>query len=248
MIIRTKETPSISSNEKGAIGLFNNLVKLDSRNYICIAACPGMGKTSLALYMALDYATKSHKTVYIFSLEMSAEQIRNRLIAQSSEEQLKELNIVIDDTTIKNVEEMRKKLEQEENLGLVIVDYLLLLSSSAPCENRKKEISIISWEIASLSRKLNVPILVTTQLNRYFFLHNRRPSLADLRDHGSFEIDTDTLIFLYQENYSYDAIVGSSLPEVTQLELIVAKNGLGNTGTVTLEWFGPYGKFNEIKD
>ena len=80
MIIRTKETPSISSNEKGTIGFFNDLIKLDCRNYICIAACPEMGKTHLALHMALEYTQKCEKTVYIFSLEMRAEQIRNRLI------------------------------------------------------------------------------------------------------------------------------------------------------------------------
>lgn len=271
MIIKTNDyTPTFIESAKGdGVTVFNDFVKLDRGNLICIAARPGMGKTSLALHMALEFAKKSNKNVYIFSLEMSAEQIKKRLIAQLSavpseviycnsscieqttamrkaEEDLKKINIVIDDTVGISVKELKEKLDNKQNIGLVVIDYLQLMSSLDSFESRAHELSKISRDLKALSKEFRIPILVTTQLSRSIWLTKKRPELGDLRDYGAICQDMDTVIFIHREGYSLDDIRQGNFPVVTKNEIIIAKNRYDKVETIIMEWHGKYGRFSEV--
>ncbi len=267
MIIKTNDyTPTfIEPAEGDGVTMFNDLVKLDKGNLICIAARPGMGKTSLALHMALEYAKKSNKTVYIFSLEMSATQIYRRIISYLSEvdshelnnnllsneqkefiewaeEYLKTLNIVIDDEPMLTVDQVEERLAKENNLGLVIIDYLELLTANGKFKNRAHEISEISRKLHILTKRKSVPFIFNSQLSRKIeYREDRRPRLRDLHDFGCIEQDANTVIFIYRDEY-YKGVT----EERSTAEIIIAKNRYDTLGTVPLKWRGQYMKFSEV--
>lgn len=267
MILKTKNyAPALFTEIKEEnIIMFNDLVKLDRGNLICIAARPGMGKTSLALHMALEYARKCNKTVYIFTLEMSAKQIYQRIISylaevdlhklynnslsneqketvERAEEYLKTLNIVIDDESMLTVDQVEERLEKETNLGLVIIDYLELLTANGKFKNRVHEISEISRKLHILTKRKNVPLIFIKQLSRQIdYREDRRPRLRDLLNFGCIEQDTNTVIFIYRDEY-YKGVT----EECSTAEIIIAKNRYDALGTVLLEWRVRYMKFSEV--
>lgn len=204
------------------------LGSLQKSDLILLAARPGMGKTSLALNIALNAALRLHKHVAFFSLEMSAEQLALRLLSiqanidsqklrrgQLTEEEwrrlleaaavLAETEFYVDDTPGASVMEVRSKarrLHAEVRLDLIVIDYLQLMRSDRRAENRVQEISYISRSLKALAREINVPLLALSQLSRSVEQrHNKRPILSDLRESGSLEQDADVVLFLYSEDY-----------------------------------------------
>ena len=266
MIIKTiDQIYEITEPKENNITMFSDLVKLDRGNLICIAARPGMGKTSLALHMALEYAKKSYKTVYIFTPKTSAIQIYQRMICylaevdlhklnnnslskeqkeavKLAEEYLRILNIVIDDEPVLTVEMIEEILEKESDLGLVIIDSLQYVNCSRQMEILAQETSIITRELKSFSKRKNIPVILTHKLNRIIEeRENKRPLLGDLREDGALAQDFDTIIFIYRGEYYHDISKNCS-----QAEIIVAKNRYDSVKTILLEWQGRYGKFSEV--
>lgn len=224
---------------------------------VILAARPGVGKTSLMLGFAL-HAAEKRRTVGIFSLEMSAEQIVQRMVSSYSRidaqrlrlgaieddewgrfseaiARLSELPIYIDDTPAASPLQVRTKcrrLQSERGLDLVIVDYLQLMSADMRAENRVQEVSYISRMLKALARELNVPVIAASQLSRAVEQRaDKRPVLSDLRESGSLEQDADVVMFIYRD----DTNAESKEPEKANLaDIIVAKHRSGPTGSVTL--------------
>ena len=267
MIIKTNDfTPTfLTEPEENNVTIFNNLVKLDRGNLICIAARPGMGKTSLALHMALEYSKKSDKIVYIFSIDSCSAEIYERMLCSlaeidtyhmrirsfSAEDKdkiakagnlLKNMNIIIDDVTGLNERQIIDRLDSVENLGLVIIDSLQYVNCSRQMEILAQETSIITRELKSFSKRKNIPVILTHKLNRIIEeRENKRPLLGDLREDGALAQDFDTIIFIYRGEYYHDISKNCS-----QAEIIVAKNRYDSVKTILLEWQGRYGKFSEV--
>lgn len=259
-------------------GLGTGFGELDKRIYglnrsdlIILAARPGMGKTAFALNMAVNVAKKYRdKSVCIFNLEMSKEQLVSRIMSSealvSSEvmrtgklpsgstdemdrvikttQGLQSLDIYIDDTPGTNVSAIKAKLRRIKNLGLVIIDYLQLMNAMGKYNgNRVSEVSEITRSLKIMAKELNVPVIVLSQLARETEKRpDKRPLLSDLRDSGSIEQDADIVMFLYRNSY-YD----KTDPNQNTCECIVAKNRHGESGTVYLGWLGEYTKFTEVK-
>ena len=234
---------------------------------ILIAARPAMGKSAFALNIATYAATKANIPVVIFSLEMSKEQMTNRILCSEAmvdsnkvrtgklEEEdwgklaetigpLSEADIYIDDTPGISITEIRskcRKLKMEKNIGMVVIDYLQLIQASSRRNGtREQEISEISRSLKVLAKELNVPVIALSQLSRSVEQRpDHRPMLADLRESGAIEQDADLVMFLYRDEY-YN-------PESTDkkglAEVILAKHRGGSTGTVELVWMGEYTKF-----
>ena len=254
----------------GFSGLDKVLVGMGKSDFILVGARPGMGKTSFALNIAANVAQSTKKKVCIFSLEMSAEQLVNRMIssearvdsyalrsgelkpeewehiAQASA-RLSGCDILIDDTPGITVSGMKGKLRRVDNLGLVVIDYLGLMSSDRRIDNRVNEVGDITRNLKIMAKELNVPILCCAQLSRGPEGRNyKRPMLSDLRDSGSIEQDADCVMFLFRdEYYKTDA---ASDTEGNIAEVIVAKNRHGSTGTVKVGWIGRYTKFRSIAE
>lgn len=254
----------------GFSGLDKVLVGMGKSDFILVGARPGMGKTSFALNIAANVAQSTKKKVCIFSLEMSAEQLVNRMIsseamvdsyalrsgelkpeewehiAQAST-RLSGCDILIDDTPGITVSGMKGKLRRVDNLGLVVIDYLGLMSSDRRIDNRVNEVGDITRNLKIMAKELNVPILCCAQLSRGPEGRNdKRPMLSDLRDSGSIEQDADCVMFLFRdEYYKTDA---ASDTEGNIAEVIVAKNRHGSTGTVKVGWIGRYTKFRSIAE
>jgi len=229
---------------------------LQKTDLIILAARPRIGKTSLAMDIARNVAVRSKKAVGIFSLEMSTDQLVDRLVAQEGKldlwklrsgnladhdfdvirsvlDDLSQAPIYIDDGMTSNVLQMRamaRRLQAQTDLGLIVIDYLQLMESAGRTENRNQEISQISRALKSLARELNIPVLALSQLSRA--VEHRAfsiPKLSDLRESGSIEQDADVVMFLYREE--------KAPPEVgikTEGQLIVAKNRNGPTGHIDL--------------
>lgn len=243
---------------------------LNRSDLIILAARPGMGKTSFALNIAVNVAKKyTNKSVCVFSLEMSKEQLVTRIMSsearvsnevmrtgrttskEANEVQkvmeisqgLETLPIYIDDTPGTNVSAIKSKLRRVKNLGLVIIDYLQLMNSVGNYHgNRVSEISEITRALKIMAKELNVPVIVLSQLARGTEQRpDKRPLMSDLRDSGSIEQDADIVMFLYRNSY-YD----KSDPNQNICECIVAKNRHGETGTVYLGWLGEYTRFAEV--
>ena len=255
-------------------GLMTGFGDLDRRIYglnrsdlIILAARPGMGKTSFALNLAVNVAkTYRTKSVCIFSLEMSKEQLVSRIMSSEAlvtseamrtgklpsndeldrvmriTQGLQSLDIRIDDTPGTDVSAIKAKLRREKNLGLIIIDYLQLMNSARNYNgNRVSEISEITRSLKIMAKELNVPVIVLSQLARGTEQRpDKHPQLSDLRDSGSIEQDADIVLFLYRNSY-YD----KTDPNQKLCECIVAKNRHGETGTVNLGWLGEYTKFTE---
>lgn len=241
------------------------LVGMGKGDLVIIGARPGVGKTSLALNIAGNVAMRDKKTVVIFSLEMSCEQLVTRLL--SSEAQidsykmrkgnldsedweklqraagvLAETEILIDDTSGINVTSMKAKLRRVKNLGLVVIDYLQLMQGEKHTDNRVQEVSDISRNLKLLAKELGVPVITLAQLSRTSEKENKKPVLSDLRDSGAIEQDADTIMFLSRDYYKADPT------KENIADCIIAKNRHGETGTVTLGWLGQYTKFMTIDE
>jgi replicative DNA helicase len=252
----------IHSHESEITGISTGLIDLDrltsglqESDLVILAARPSMGKTSLALNMAHSVAQKSKMPVGIFSLEMSSEQIAQRLItlqahvemqrlrsgrmSESDWERLvtavgilSEMPIFIDDTPGVSIVEMRSKarrLHAEQGLGLLVVDYLQLMQSSSH-ESRVQEISAISRSLKALARDLEIPVLALSQLSRAPEQRpNHEPMLSDLRESGSIEQDADVVMFIYR-----DVVYNRDTDRPHVADVIVAKHRNGPTGKVSL--------------
>lgn len=234
-------------------------------DFILVAARPSMGKTSFALNIAQNAALLTGLPVAIFSLEMSKEQLVNRLICSTANIDSQKLRtgnldeddwmklaaamtplskapIYIDDTPGISVMDIRAKcrrLKLEKGLGLVMIDYLQLMQGRGRAENRQQEISEISRSLKSLARELNVPVITLSQLSRApESRSDHRPILSDLRESGAIEQDADIVMFLYRDDYYNKDSEKKNIAEV-----IIAKHRNGPTGTVELLWLSQYTKF-----
>jgi len=241
---------------------------------IILAARPGVGKTAFALNIAQNIGTSTDENVAIFSLEMGATQLVNRMLCaegtinannlrtgQLTEEEFEKLfvamgslskaNIFIDDTPGIRVSEIRAKarrlMQERDGLGLIIIDYLQLIESSGR-ESRQQEVSEISRQLKKLAMELNVPVIAISQLSRSVEQRqDKRPILSDLRESGSLEQDADIVSFLYREDY-YRSDEDEEEPEEEDnvVEVLIEKNRSGARGTVKLLFIKEYNKFSSL--
>ena len=237
---------------------------------ILIAARPAMGKTAFALNIATNAAVKAHVPVAVFSLEMSKEQLVNRVLCSeamvdsnkvrtgkldeddwaklaSAIGPLSEAEIYIDDTPGISVTEIRtkcRKLKLEKNIGMVVIDYLQLVQGSNKRNgSREQEISEISRSLKILAKEIGVPVVALSQLSRAVEQRpDHRPMLSDLRESGAIEQDADIVMFLYRDDYYNQDSEKKDIAEV-----IIAKHRGGSTGTVELLWLGSYTKFVNLE-
>ena len=267
-----------ASKNKGSVtGIATGFIDLDYRtagmqpsDLVLIAARPSMGKTAFVLNIAQHVAFKLEQTVAIFSLEMSKEQLVNRLFSLESKVDAQKLrtgnlsdndweklietagvigksNLIIDDTPGITIGEMRSKCRKyklEYDLKMIIIDYLQLMSGSGGRnDSRQQEISDISRSLKALARELSVPVLALSQLSRAVEQRpDHRPMLSDLRESGAIEQDADVVMFLYRDDYyNHD----SEKKDVA--EVIIAKQRNGAIGTIELAWLPRFTKFANMK-
>ena len=243
---------------------------LNKSDLILLAARPGMGKTSMALNILLHAGKFSGKSVAFFSLEMSREQLVLRLISNESfvdnkklvtgklnesdwekvaaaADALNRTKILIDDDSTVSVADINAKCRRVEDLGLVVIDYLQLMTSAGGKErsgdNRQQIVSDISRALKIMAKELNVPVLCLSQLSRANESRtNKRPMLSDLRESGAIEQDADIVMFLYREDYYEKESENHNLAEC-----IIAKNRHGETGTVKLQWRPQFFTFSDLE-
>ncbi len=259
--------PGLSTGLSDVDRKINGLGKSD---LVLLAARPGMGKTSMALNVALSAAKDSGKTVAIFSLEMSREQLVTRLVATEglvenqrlmtgnlresdwqrvaeAASNLSRMDIRIDDNPLLTVADMNAKCRRLDNLGLVVIDYLQLMTSSGgkgySGENRQQAVSDISRMLKIMAKELQVPVLCLSQLSRANEKReDKRPMLSDLRESGAIEQDADVVLFLYRDDYYNEDSDKHNIAEC-----IVAKNRHGETGKVMLRWMPEYTAFGTLE-
>ena len=263
------EPPGLSTGLSAVDRKINGLNKSD---LLLLAARPGMGKTSMALNVALSVAKASpEKTVAVFSLEMSKEQLVTRLLANEglientrlatgnlresdwekiaqAASALNRTNIRIDDNPLLTVADMNAKCRRLENLGLVVIDYLQLMTSaggrSYSGENRQQAVADISRMLKIMAKELQVPVLCLSQLSRANEKReDKRPMLSDLRESGAIEQDADIVLFLYRDDYYNEDSEKRNIAEC-----IVAKNRHGETGKVELRWMPEYTAFSTLEN
>ncbi|HAI93755.1 MAG TPA: replicative DNA helicase [Xanthomonadaceae bacterium] len=242
---------------------------LQPTDLVILAARPAMGKTTFALNIAEFAAIKSKKAVAVFSMEMSAPQLALRLISSNGRinatrlrtgqlededwarvtgaiSMLKETKIFIDDTPGLSPDVLRAKarrLKREHDLGLIVIDYLQLMSVPGNSENRATEISEISRSLKGLAKELNVPVIALSQLNRSLESRtDKRPVMADLRESGAIEQDADMIVFIYRDDY-YNR---ENSPDKGLAEIIIGKQRSGPTGSLKLKFFGEYTRFDNL--
>lgn len=267
----------MSESSSGLPGLSTGLSMLDTKitglnksDLILLAARPGMGKTSMALNMALNVAKGTETTVAVFSLEMSKEQLVMRLLSAEALVEnnrlrtgdlretdwekiadaatvLNRMDIRIDDNPLLSVADMNAKCRRLENLGLVVIDYLQLMTSAGGKgyggENRQQVVSDISRTLKIMAKELNVPVLCLSQLSRANEKRDdKRPMLSDLRESGAIEQDADIVLFLYRDDYYNEDSEKRNIAEC-----IVAKNRHGETGKVELKWVPEYTMFGTLE-
>jgi replicative DNA helicase len=248
---------------------------LQAEELIILAARPAVGKTAFALNIAQNVGTKTNESVAIFSLEMSAESLVNRMLCseglveaghlktgQLSDEEwdniivamgsLSKANIFIDDTPGIKISEIRakcRKLHQEQGgLGLVLIDYLQLIEGTGR-ENRQQEVSEISRQLKKLAKELKVPVIALSQLSRGVEQRqDKRPVLSDIRESGSIEQDADIVAFLYRDDYYRSEDGEDEEPQENNnvIEVIIEKNRSGARGTVELLFIKEYNKFSSV--
>lgn len=271
---RSQTDGVVTGLSTGFVGLDKITTGLHEDNLIILAARPAMGKTALALNIAQYIAVKEKKPVAIFSLEMGAESLIERMLASegmvegyhlktgnlSVEEwsrlvhaqgNLYDAPIFVDDTAGIRISEIRskaRKLAQEMGgLGVIIIDYLQLITGSKG-ENRQQVVSEISRELKILAKDLKVPVIALSQLSRAVEQRqDKRPMLADLRESGSIEQDADIVAFLYRDAY-YQKEQGDSQEANNVTELILEKNRHGSLGTVKLYFHKEYTKFSSVEE
>ena len=256
--------PGLSTGMRDLDTKINGLNKSD---LLLIAARPAMGKSAFALNIALNVAKKYKKTVAIFNLEMSREQLVMRLLANESfvdsqklatgkltdEEwtkvtmaasSLSQTDIRIDDNPSVTVAEINAKLRRLDNLGLVVIDYLQLMQGSGygkGNENRVQVVGDISRSLKIMAKELDIPVICLSQLSRAVESRpDKRPIMSDLRESGAIEQDADSVMFLYRDEYYHEDTEDKGVAEC-----IVSKNRHGETGTVKLQWIGQYQTFTD---
>lgn len=261
------------SDGKNADGIDTGFSQLDSllcgvnnSDLLLLAARPAVGKSAFAHNIVLNVA-KTKKTVCIFSLEMSSDQIVSRMLSSTalvdsrklrsgeldSEDWVKlaegasvlsEYQILIDDSANLSVIEMKSKLRKVKNLGLVVIDYLQLMTSGKRTEGRVQEVSEITRQLKIMAKELNVPVITLSQLSRSVDSRpDHTPILSDLRESGSIEQDADSVIFLHRPD-TYPDEASEETRNVAYC--IVAKNRHGSTGRAELQWIGQYTKFASV--
>ena len=266
-----------SHNKGNVTGVATGFIDLDYRtagmqpsDLILVAARPSMGKTAFVLNIAQYVAFKQNQTVAIFSLEMSKEQLVNRLFSMESkvdsqhlrtgnlsDEEWEKLiesagligksNLIIDDTPGISISELRSKCRKyklEHHLDMIIIDYLQLMSGSGrSTDSRQQEISDISRSLKALARELNVPVLALSQLSRAVEQRpDHRPMLSDLRESGAIEQDADVVMFIYRDDY-----YNKDTEKKNIAEIIIAKQRNGPIGTVELVWLPDFTKFGNLQ-
>lgn len=265
--IASKTGGSVTGIPTGFLDLDYKMAGLQPSDLILVAARPSMGKTAFVLNIAQHVAFKVKKSVAIFSLEMSKEQLVNRLFALEAQVDSQSLRtgnlkdddwekliesagiigkskLIIDDTPGISISELRskcRKFKLEHGLDLIIIDYLQLMTGrvGGRSESRQQEISEISRALKGLARELNVPVIALSQLSRAVEQRpDHRPMLSDLRESGAIEQDADVVMFIYRDDY-YNK--DSEMKNVA--EIIVAKQRNGSIGTVNLTWLPNYTKF-----
>ena len=262
----------LSQSDSAIPGLSTGLRDLDAKinglnksDLLLVAARPAMGKSAFALNLGVNVAKKYNKTVAIFNLEMSREQLAMRLLASESFIELQKLttgklsdeewsklcmastalaqtDIRIDDNPSVTVADINAKCRRLENLGLVVIDYLQLMQGSGygkGSENRVQVVGDISRSLKIMAKELNVPVVCLSQLSRAVESRSdKRPILSDLRESGAIEQDADCVMMLYRDDY-----YNPDTPDKNVAECIVSKNRHGETGTVKMQWFGAYQTF-----
>ena len=247
--------------------LDNILTGLNKSDLLIIAGRPGMGKTTFALNIASNVAFDQKRTVVVFSLEMSAEQLTAKILSSKAAISSKAFRtgqmsqnewvrlietiqavskspIYMDDTSSITVAEMKAKLRRIPDLGLVVIDYLQLMTSGGGTrsENRVQEVSEITRSLKIMARELNVPVIVCSQLSRGVTgRQDKRPQLSDLRESGSIEQDADIVMMIHREAY-FD----QNAENGNMAELIIAKNRHGETTSINLGWDGVHSRFQQI--
>ena len=256
--------PGLSTGLRDLDMKINGLNKSD---LLLVAARPAMGKSAFALNLAVNVAKKYNKTVAVFNLEMSREQLAMRLLASESFIEMQKLatgklsedewgklcmassalsqtDVRIDDNPSVTVADINAKCRRLDNLGLVVIDYLQLMQGSGygkSGENRVTVVSEISRSLKIMAKELNVPVVCLSQLSRAVESRtDKRPVLSDLRESGAIEQDADVVMFLYRDEYYHENSEDKGIAEC-----IVSKNRHGETGTVKLQWFGPYQTFSD---
>ena len=265
----------MSEHENHLPGLSTGLSAIDQKitglnksDLILLAARPGMGKTSMALNVALNVAKTTGMTVAVFSLEMSREQLATRLLSSEALVEnnrlrtgvlretdwekiagaatvLNGLDVRIDDNPLLSVADMNAKCRRLEGLSLVVVDYLQLMTSAGGGrggENRQQVVSDMSRMLKIMAKELNVPVICLSQLSRANEKRDdKRPMLSDLRESGAIEQDADIVLFLYRDDYYNEDSEKHNIAEC-----IVAKNRHGETGKVELRWMPEYTQFSTL--
>ncbi len=279
VVMNALEKINIASQQKGNVtGIATGFVDLDYKtaglqpsDLVLIAARPSMGKTAFVLNVAQNICFKLNMCAAIFSLEMSKEQLVNRLLSLESHVDSQAIrtgnmtdndwdaivegagvigrsNLIIDDTPGISIAELRSKCRKyklEHDLKIIIIDYLQLMSGSGRSDSRQQEISDISRSLKSLARELHVPVVALSQLSRAVEKRDdHRPMLSDLRESGAIEQDADVVMFLYRDDYYNKETEKKDIAEV-----IIAKQRNGPIGTVELVWIPDYTKFaNKARD
>ncbi len=265
----SKMKGSVTGIPTGFLDLDYKTAGLQPSDLILIAARPAMGKTAFVLNIAQHVAFHQNKTVAIFSLEMSKEQLVNRMFSlesnvdaqhlrtgQLNDEEWEKLiesagiigrsNLFIDDTPGITIAELRtkcRKLSLENNLSMIIIDYLQLMSGSGRSESRQQEISEISRSLKGLARELNVPVVALSQLSRAVEQRpDKRPMMSDLRESGAIEQDADIVMFIYRDDYYNHDTDRKDIAEI-----IIAKQRSGAIGTIELAWLPKYTKFANLE-
>ncbi len=264
-----KNKGSVTGIPTGFIDLDYRTAGLQPSDLILVAARPSMGKTAFELNLAQYMAFRKNMTVALFSLEMSKEQLINRMFSQESSVDAQKLrtgqlndqewerliesagvigksNLIIDDTPGISIAELRSKCRKyklEYNMSIVMIDYLQLMTGGGRTESRQQEISDISRSLKALARELNVPVVALSQLSRAVEQRpDHRPMLSDLRESGAIEQDADVVMFLYRDDYyNHDS------PDKGISEVIIAKQRNGPIGTVKLAWLPEYTRFANLE-
>jgi len=266
-----KNASGITGTATGFIDLDNLLTGLHGGELIVLAARPGIGKTSLAMNIALNVAAKEQRAVGVFSLEMPSVQLLTRMLAtharvdmkklrggrlspadegrvQQAAAELYNLKCYIDDTGALSSFDLRAKARRlkakEESLGLLVIDYLQLMHQKGKVESRQLEVSEISRALKQLAKELDVPIIALSQLNRKVEERKGgRPMLSDLRESGAIEQDADVVMFIHREDDDEDGAVEPQARALMPVELIVAKQRNGPVGSVDLLFQAEFTRF-----
>ena len=265
-VLKDGATEDVLGVKSGFSGLDQYIVGFGKSDLIIVGARPGVGKTAFVLNIATNIAKRKKQSVAIFNLEMSADQLVQRIISSEAlvdsqklrqgnldtddwekiavaTSELSETNIYIDANPSITVTSMKAKLRRVKNLGLVVVDYLQLMQSERRNDpSRVNQVGEISRGLKVMAKELNVPVIVCAQLSRSTEKEHKKPMLSDLRESGSIEQDADMVMFLSRDYYGDD-------PEKANLvDVILAKNRHGNVGTVQMSWLGQYTKFSTLDE